>query len=51
MKRIIRTAAPVIVALSLVLAGSSAALASGKGGNVKPVPPVQISYPGLPPAN
>ncbi len=48
MKRIARTAAPVIVALALVLGGSSAALASSKStspvsghgnGNTLPVVP------------
>jgi uncharacterized membrane protein len=51
MKRIARVALPVIFAISLVAAGSSATLAASKGGSVKPVPPVQISYPGIPPAN
>ena len=53
MKRIVRVALPVIAALSLVLAGSSATLAASKGGNLKnQLPdPIVIAIPSLPPAS
>jgi hypothetical protein len=51
MKRLARTVAPVIVALALVLGGSSAALAgSSKSKPVNPVTPSAITFPVSQPA-
>ena len=51
MKRLARTVAPVIIALALVLGGSSAALAgSSKTKPVNPVTPSTITLPITQPA-